>query len=628
MFRTAFGRLLLIPHLIAIACVLQPWCNAQETDTQVQQHFLAAQHDQQQGLLDEAAKEYRTVLRLHPQLPEAYVNLGLVYFAQAKFEESERALQSANKLRPGMRGVSLWLGIDEVKLNHPRQAATLLREAIRIDPNEKLAQSWLGTALWDAGETDAALLQLDRATALFPDDPDLLFARGEAYGKSANEETEELLQESSGTALSDLIYGHAYDGEHEWKKAQGHLRRAIARDPHMINARLELANVFLKQTRIQDAQEQLDEALKLAPRSAAVLARSGMLLLLIQEKNQGLARIETALQVNKYEALDSLGLPVEDELERGDGNEKLMALSHDMAEKLKEDAASSPAKDAALAALYVLAGDDDAATRVYQRIEAEEPKTDRAIVQVKSRLAAAMSYMYQHQYERAEANLERWLAEHPYDRMARYQLVVARRHIFKAEVMRLMIVAPDSYHLHQLLGQLYVARDEDDKALAEYRAVAKAEPNLPGVHFWLGHLYWKRGDADHALAELTKELQIDPGNPEANGELGAVLVAENRVAEAIPHLVLAIKSKPDLWPAYVQLGRAYANEKKYSQAEAMLGKAIPHDPDGSAHYQLGMVLRAEGKTTQAAREFAEVRAIKNEQMTATSGGNAAPGANP
>jgi len=75
-----------------------------------------------------------------------------------------------------MRGVSLWLGIDDVKLHRPAQAAALLREAIRQDPADKLAQTWLGTALWDVGQTDAALLQLRKAAARFPDDPDLLFA--------------------------------------------------------------------------------------------------------------------------------------------------------------------------------------------------------------------------------------------------------------------------------------------------------------------------------------------------------------------------------------------------------------------------------------------------------------------
>jgi uncharacterized protein HemY len=79
---------------------------------------------------------------------------------------------------------------------------------------------------------------------------------------------------------------------------------------------------------------------------------------------------------------------------------------------------------------------------------------------------------------------------------------------------------------------------------------------------------------------------------------------------------------PDLWPAYLQLGRAYAIEKNYARAEEMLKRALTHDRDGSTHYQLGLVLRAEGKTAQAAQVFAQVKAIKNEKMAAPSADDA------
>jgi tetratricopeptide (TPR) repeat protein len=184
-----------------------------------------------------------------------------------------------------------------------------------------------------------------------------------------------------------------------------------------------------------------------------------------------------------------------------------------------------------------------------------------------------------------------------------------------------------------MLGQFYVSLtmanegsdglQEDDKAIAEYLAVAAARPNLPDIHFWLGHLYWKHGDADHALAELTRELELDPGHPEANGEIGAVLVAQERAAEAIPHLESAIRNMPDLWPAYRELGKAYAIEKNYARAEEVLKRALAHDQSGSVHYQLGMVFRAEGKATQASQVFAQVRAIKNEKMAVPSADDAA-----
>ncbi len=622
MFRIRSLRFSIVALVIPIASVLSFGGAAQVVSSQirdqVKEHFLAAQQAQQQGRLDDAAHEYQAVAKLQPGIPEVYVNLGLVYYAQSKFDDSARALSTAAKLRPGMRGVSLWLGIDDVKLHRPAQGAALLREAIRQDPADKLGQSWLGTALWDAGQMDAALLQLRKAATQFPDDPDLLFSLAEAYGKAAKQQKDQLIEDSSGTALSDRIYGSLYSAEHNWTKAEGHLRRALQRDPHSVDAHLELADVFLEQTKIPAAQEQLDQAAALMPRSAAVLSRSGELLIIEGQLEEGLSRIEQALAADRYEALDALGLPVEDGVDRGETDAALLPICRGAIARLEADQTPSPAKDTALAALYARVGDDDAALRSYQRLAAV-PQSARPAA---NSLAQAMRSIHRHHYYDAEAALLRWLTIHPGDRSARYELIRTRRQIAIAQIARLLAIAPDSYHIHQLLGQLYADREEDYKALAEYQAVAAARPNLPDVHFWIGHLYWKHGDADHALAELTRQLELDPEHPEANGELGAVLVDENRSAEAIPHLESAIRSKPDLWPAYQQLGRAYAAQKNYTRAEEVLKRVLAHDHDGSAHFQLGKVLRAEGKKVEAAQVFAQVKAINNERMATPSAADA------
>jgi len=619
MFRIHSRRFLAFASVIPIAFLLSLGATAQvvssQIQDQVQEHFLAAQQAQQRGQLDEAIAEYQQVVRLEPQLPEAYANLGLVYYAQGEFESSAKALAAAIKLRPGMRGVSLWLGIDSVRLNRPSQGVTYLREAIRLDPKEKLAQSWLGTALWDAGQMDAALLQLRKAAMQFPDDPDLLFALGEAYGKAAKEQSEKLLEDSAGTAISDRIYGAVYAAEHDWTKAEGHLRRAIERDPRSVDASLELAEILLERAHLPAAQEQLEAAFTIAPKSATVLARSGELLILSGRPAEGLSRIDQALEANRSEALDALGLPLGDHIGSNETTPDLLALCREAAEKLNARETSSTARDVALAGLHARSGDDAAAARAYQRLTF----APQIVKRTQSVLAQGMDALHQHRYETAEAALVRWLAIHPADLSARYELVVVRRQISMEQIARLLAVAPDSYHVHQLLGQLYVDREEDDKAFAEYLAVAAARPNLPDVHFWLGHLYWKHGDADHAFAELTRQLELDPGHPEANGELGAVLVAEDRGAEAIPHLELAIRSKPDLWPAYSQLGHAYEMQKDYVRAEEVLRRGLAHDDNAATHYLLGRVLREEGKTVEARQMFAKVRAIKNEKLATPPG---------
>ena len=622
--RIPCGRLARLP-LLSLLCAFFSFVAAAEADASARAHFLTAQQYQQQGRLDDAAHEYQTVLRLQPGLPEAYLNLGLVYYDQAKFEDSARALAAARKLRPGIRGVDLFLGIDCVKLNRQAQAVVHLRAAVHEDAADKLAQSWLGTALWDAGQRDAALLQLRTVAAQFPNDPELLFAAGEAYGKAVHQQTEELLEASRGTALSDRIYADAYAQGHDWTNAEGHLRRAIERDPRSIEAQTELADVFFLQARFQDAKSELDRALALAPRSAAALARSGLVMILLDQSAEGMARMAKATEIDHSEALDALGLPPDESIGTlADRESAIVSRCRQAAALLETNQNDNQAGLAALAALYALSGDRDRAMRSYLLLAAGS----HTVTRPETLYTQALGDLHAHRYDSAEDEFVRWLAAHPHDRVAQYDLLRVRRWLAIKQIDQLVAISPGSYHLHQLLGELYADREEDEKAIGEYRAVAVAQPDLPGIHYWLGHLYWKHGEADDALRELKRELQLNPLHPEANCELGAVLVAQGHSAEAIPHLQSAIRSKPELWHAYWQLGRAYANEENYPQAEAMLQKVLAHDTDGSVHYQLGMVLRAEGKTAQAARAFAEVRAIKDERISTFSGVVAPQGVHP
>jgi len=57
-------------------------------------------------------------------------------------------------------------------------------------------------------------------------------------------------------------------------------------------------------------------------------------------------------------------------------------------------------------------------------------------------------------------------------------------------------------------------------------------------------------------------------------------------------------------------------QENYPRAEDVLKRGVEHDHDAATHYQLALVLRAEGKTAQAAQVFAQVRAIKEEKMAA------------
>jgi len=72
----------------------------QDDDAEVLRHFEAAHRAQNAGRYDVATREYSTVIRLRPQIAEAYASLGLVLNATGNFAESARVLEKADRLSP------------------------------------------------------------------------------------------------------------------------------------------------------------------------------------------------------------------------------------------------------------------------------------------------------------------------------------------------------------------------------------------------------------------------------------------------------------------------------------------------------------------------------------------------
>ena len=591
-------------------CVLLSPGDAQQAVQGIEEHFRAAQQDQQAGQLDAAAHEYQAVLKLDPRLPEAYANLGLVYYAQANFEDSATALGKANELRPHMRGVGLWLGIDYVKLNQPARAIPLLREAVTLDPTDKQAQSWLGTALWNAGHTTAAIDQLVKASALFPGDPDILFVLGEAYRKAADQGIESILRASAGTPMLNLIYGDIYREQQSWLKAIAHYQLALKKDARWKGAHLGIGEIYLSEGKLSDAQSELRSELSVDPSSAAAHSLLAEIALLDGSLKPALQSLDAAIRISPDEAGAALGLPP---TPATPGRQLMTANAEKLRATATELRAAAPTASRWLALSFV---DNELSDRSFE----EDWRAFRSAIKHPPEPVNAVQrgklLNDRGEFTDAKKVLEVYLTGHPHDMEAQYLLAKTYRMLSLEVLTRLMKDDPDSYRSHQLLAQTYENQEQDDKALAEYRIVEKMDPTLPGIHFEIGRLLWKNNHADPegALEELRRELQLNPDHPEANGEIGTILVADHEPGKAVPYLETALRLSPDAGFIHEQLGSAYLQQKDYPKAEAELKKAVQDDPYGSAHYQLALVYRAEGRRTEAAAEFETVRKIKEDRL--------------
>jgi tetratricopeptide (TPR) repeat protein len=572
-------------------------------DEEAAQHYAAAHQAQDAGNFDLAAREYQAVIRLRPDVAEAYASLGLVYNAQGKYAESARALAKAEKLKPGLPGVSLYLGIDYEKQRQAALAVPQLTDAVRVEPENKQAHIWLNRALWDDGRTQAALEHLKQTSTQFPADPALLLDLGEAYRKAADLGIERVLTGATGTPLVHQVYGDIYTDERAWENALAHYYKALDQDPHWQGAHFGIGEVAFHRQKLDNAAQEYHRELELNPSSAPALARLGEIALLQGKTDEALTQLSAAIRVSGYQAANALGLPRAYPAAREDLSDSAQAQLRNSLPALQA-AATSPARSLALALVNARLG--NAETSDWKDFTGS-PAGSHATSPEES--------FSRQDFTQAAATLSAWLKLHPHDWKAEYLLARTYRNLSLTTLEQLLATAPDSYAAHQLLAETYENQQQDAKALEEYGKVAAMVPDLPGVHYSIGHLLLKTGKQEEAMAEFEAELEANPDHGGANGEIGTILLNRQQAEQAIPHLQKALDANPDQWATYRDLGKAYYMEKNYPKAEAALQQAVRHDPEGLAHFQLALVYRSLGKKEAASEQFEIARKLKLEGLT-------------
>ena len=592
--------------LLAIICPLL-LCS-QGNESEVSRHFLAARNAQATGNLQLAADEYLAVVRLDPEMAEARVNLGLVYYLQGRYDESARALEKALASKPGLRGADLFLGIDYVKLGQPRQAVPCLKRAVEQEPRNRQALTWLGSALWDAGQENEAILELHSAEKAFPADPDILFLLGQAYRNAGNREMERVLADV-GTPLYHQAYGDIYKEEQAWKQTLGHYRRALEKDPQWAGAHLGLGEAWLQQGELEQARSEFLAERGSGSIGAATMARLAEIALRQGQAEDAVRFLNEAIQKEADAAANALGLPPFADDAPADEEAR---TGYRKSAGILQNLSPSPARSLALAAVDLRLGQAAESAREFARYRALAPSSTPA----GNDYERALREFERHDFDAARSHLLAFLTAHPRDAQARYLLARTNRSLSLSVLASMLTAAPDSPRTHQLMAQTLAERDENEKALAEYRKVEAAAPTLGSVHFAIGELLWKMDQTDPAMAEFQQELRLNPAYAEASAAAGTILVSQHQTDQAIPYLEKALQLKPGLLLAHQELGKALYQRKEFARADKELRKALADDPEGSIHYLLGNVDKQLGRDEDASAAFAESRRIKAERLNA------------
>jgi protein O-mannosyl-transferase len=217
------------------------------------------------GEYDKAIREFQTALTIDSNYAEAHANLGAAYSALNNPDESIRHFTEALRIKPDLITVHYSLVDELLKKNRLAEAAMHLQEVLKIRPSSAPVRINLGITLSRMNRLDEAARQFSMAAQSNPG----LMQASMMYNTTTRKIlgiTSEIqtLEAAAGKNSVDpgLLYKlatlNSWIGE--YAKSERYLMRIIEIQPDNPNGYYNLACIYAKQNRAEEAVRYLQEA--------------------------------------------------------------------------------------------------------------------------------------------------------------------------------------------------------------------------------------------------------------------------------------------------------------------------------------------------------------------------------
>jgi tetratricopeptide (TPR) repeat protein len=171
-----------------------------------------------------------------------------------------------------------------------------------------------------------------------------------------------------------------------------------------------------------------------------------------------------------------------------------------------------------------------------------------------------------------------------------------------AQLESLLPSVPNSFEVHELLGQVYASLSQDAKATEHLQEAVHLKPDSGPARTNLAASLLHAGKTEQAGEQFRKALELEPRDYDANHNLGEFYIQAGKIVDAIPLLERAQSVSP-----------SYDNGYDLAQADLMTGRlaaarqvaqTLIHTKDtGELHNLLGQIEEKDGKFVAAANEL-------------------------
>lgn len=159
---------------------------------------------------------------------------------------------------------------------------------------------------------------------------------------------------------------------------------------------------------------------------------------------------------------------------------------------------------------------------------------------------------------------------------------------------------------HHKLAEVLRLQGKFDDSIVELREVMRLNPKSAGAHTDLALIRGAEDNVDESIAEYREAIRIDPDWSDAHNGLAVTFARQGRVDLAVDEFREVVRIDPDSTIGHFNLATALAGLDRDGEAAAALREVIRIYPDHyNARYNLGEMFRLEGKFDESAKQFRE-----------------------
>lgn len=626
------------------------------------------------GEYEAARTRAELALKADPKNPSAHILLGNALAGLNDTSRAVKQMEQAIALDPSFAPAWSALGAARFIGGNKASAGEAFARAVQLSPSSADARLALANYQWAAGDAAAAETTLKAALALDGKNTSVHRAMALFYivnrrAAEAEPHFKALATEPGGMlALADY-----YTGIGRTQEATETLRGiAQAKGSDATAARLRLAAIRYAAGGKAEAHAQVDDILKESPRHVdARIAKARMLLVdgkaeeamphakeavnadrglpsahytfgLVALERRDLAAAEGAfrevvklnpragaaqlqlarLQLARGDAAGALTAAEEAARQRPDDVDAAVLVSRSLRSqgdvaRAEREISTRLAKNPKAAALHLELGNvalqrgqTAAARGAYEEALRLEPTSHEA------RVGLITADIAERNVPAAQGRISEWRAQAPDDTRlkvlsARVDLVAGR----SADAERTLrdIVTADASQLeaYDLLGRLYIAQGQVDRAISEFRTLAERSNTPAGALTMIALIQEGKGDRDGARQQYEKILALDPRSGVAANNLAWIYAETGKPDEAVRLALVAqaeLRGRPE---AEDTLGWAYYHKGLTGHAIGAFERAVAKSPDNPVyHYHLGLAHAKAGSAANARRSFQRALTLK------------------